>query len=161
MIGSADRAILAGSVVFRGLAPEEFDRLIAIAHLADDGPGRLVLSEGTPGDGLYVVLEGEVEVFLPRGGTVARPTEVRLGRLGAGRCLGEYGVIDDQPSSASARTATRTRLCFFSTVELRRLLERDDRLAKCVYANLLRFLVDRLRRKDREFLDVLIADDKR
>ena len=161
MIGSAERAILAGSVVFRGLAPDEFDPLLAIAHLADEAPGRLILSEGTPGDGLYVVLDGEVEVFLPRGGTVARPTEVRLARLGTGRCLGEYEIIDEQPSSASARTATRTRLCFFPKTELRRLLERDDRVAKRVYANLLRFLVERLRRKDREFLDVLIADDKR
>src|SRR3989442_9838932 len=73
------RAILAGSVVFKGLT-----------------------------DGLYVVLEGEVEVFLPeRAGSGAhRPSRIRLNRLGPGRCLGEYGVIDDQPSSASAEALT-------------------------------------------------------
>src|SRR2546427_9567860 len=73
------RAILAGSVVFKGLT-----------------------------DGLYVALEGEVEVFLPeRAGSGAhRPSRIRLNRLGPGRCLGEYGVIDDQPSSASAEALT-------------------------------------------------------
>jgi CRP-like cAMP-binding protein len=161
MISAIDRGMLAVSVVFQGIAPEDLDLIVGIGQVIEGDPGRIVISEGLPGDGLYVVLQGEVEIFLPRGGTVPRLTEVRLGRLGPGRCLGEYGVIDDQPSSASARTATRTRLCFFPKADLRRLLERHDRMAKRVYANLLRFLVDRLRRKDRELLDMLVVEDKR
>jgi CRP-like cAMP-binding protein len=161
MMSSTDRAILTGSVVFQGLAPEALERIMTVAEIVKGEPGRVIITEGMPGDGLYVVLEGEVEVFLPRGGTVTRPTEVRLGRLGPGRCLGEYGVIDDQPSSAAARTVTVARLGFFPKAALRRLLERDEHIATRVYANLLRFLVDRLRRKDRELLDTLVADDRR
>ena len=156
------RAILSRSVVFQQLDPAELDPVLAAARVIARAPGELVLSEGTPGDGLYIVLEGEIEVFLPERAAsgARRPTRVRLNRLGPGRCLGEYGVIDDQPSSASAVALTAARLCFLPKAAFRRLVEHHDRVGRIVYANLLRYLVSRLRGKDQE-LDVVILDDKR
>src|SRR5207244_10266893 len=102
------RTILAGSVVFKGLTAPDLDAVLSAAELLPRKPKDLILSEGSPTDGLYVVLEGEVEGFLPeRAGSGAnRPSRIRLNSLGPGRCLGEYGVIDDQPSSASAEALT-------------------------------------------------------
>ena len=155
------RRTLAESVVFAGLDREALDIVMASCRMVDASPGQLVLSEGAPGGGLYVILEGEVEFFLPEelaaGGR--RPTRVRLNVLGPGRCFGEYGLIDDQPSSASAQALTATRLCMLSTTEFRRIVEHNDRLGKIVYANLLRFLVGRLRAKDRELDLILFVDD--
>jgi CRP-like cAMP-binding protein len=155
------RQTLAESVVFAGLDRAAMDVIMASCRVVDTSPGQLVLSEGFTGDGLYVILEGEVEFFLPErlaaGGR--RPTPVRLNVLGPGRCFGEYGLIDDQPSSASAQALTATRLCVLSTAEFRRIVEQHDRLGKIVYANLLRFLVGRLRAKDRELDLILFADD--
>ncbi|HEV8642135.1 MAG TPA: cyclic nucleotide-binding domain-containing protein [Methylomirabilota bacterium] len=155
------RTILANSVVFQGLRPTDLDPVLSSSDVIARKPGELILSEGTPGDGLYIVLEGEIEIFLPeRAASGAhRPTRVRLNRLGPGRCLGEYGVIDDQPSSASAAALTPARLCFLPKAEFRRLVERHDRVARIVYANLLRYLVSRLRGKDKE-LDIIVLDDK-
>ena len=76
------------------------------------------------------------------------------------RCFGEYGVVDDQPSSASAAALGPARLCFLPKAQFRRLLERNDHVAQIVYANLLRFLISRLRSKDKE-LDLIVLDDKR
>src|SRR5215470_19379668 len=97
------RTILAASVVFQGLPAAELDPVLPTIELMTRKPKELILSEGSPTDGLYIVLEGEVEVFLPERAAsgALRPSRIRLGRLGPGRCLGEYGVIDDQPSSAS------------------------------------------------------------
>lgn len=156
------RAILANSVVFERLNPTDLDPVLSASEFIALKPGKLILSEGTPGDGLYIVLEGELEVFLPaRGGSgVHRPTRVRLNRLGPGRCLGEYGVIDDQPSSASAAPLTPARLCFLATAKFRSLVERNDHVGRIVYANLLRYLVSRLRGFTKE-LDLIVLDDKR
>jgi CRP-like cAMP-binding protein len=156
------RTLLGTSVVFRHLAPSEMDVVLAQAQVVEASPGQLLLTEGTPGDGLYVVLEGEVEVYLPQraAGGARRPTPVRLNRLGAGRCFGEYGVVDDAPSSASVAAVTPTRLCFVPRMEIRRLLERNGHIARVVYGNLLRFLVERLRRKDQDF-DLFVLDDRR
>ena len=99
------RKTLAESVVFARLLPAELDLVMASCRLIDVGAGEMLLSEGHKGRGLYVILEGNIEVFLPERSVagVRRPSRVRLNVLGPGRCLGEYGVIDDQPSSARLR----------------------------------------------------------
>lgn len=155
------RTILGSSVVFQGLPAGELDPVLSTAELITRKPKDLILSEGSPTDGLYIVLEGEVEVFLPERAAsgVLRPSRVRLGRLGPGRCLGEYGVIDDQPSSASVEALAPVKLCFFSKARFRQLVERHDRIGRVVYANLLRYLVTRLRGKNKE-LDILLLDEK-
>jgi CRP-like cAMP-binding protein len=156
-----DRAILAGSVVFHGLSPEDLEPVLTPSEVITRKPREVVVHEGTVGDGLYIVLEGEIEVFLPEraAGGGQRATRIRLNRLGPGRCLGEYGVIDDQPASASAAAVTASRLWFLPKAEFRKLVERHDRVGRIVYGNLLRYLVSRLRGKDKE-LDIVLLDDK-
>ena len=72
------RALLGSSVVFEHLPPAGIDLVFAQAQLVHAKPGQLLLTEGRPGDGLYVVLEGEVEVFLPERAArgAHRPTPV-------------------------------------------------------------------------------------
>jgi CRP-like cAMP-binding protein len=156
-----DRAILARSVVFQGLSPADLDPVLAAAEIITRKPRDVIVREGTVGDGLYVVLEGEIEIYLPEraAGGRQRATRIRLNRLGPGRCLGEYGVIDDQPTSASASAVTATRLWFMPKAEFRKLVDRHDRVGRIVYGNLLRYLVSRLRGKDKE-LDIMLLDDK-
>jgi len=159
---SNDRAILVGSVVFQGVTATELEPVLAASEIITRKPRDLIVREGTVGDGLYVILEGEVEVFLPEraAGGGHRASRIRLNRLGPGRCLGEYSVIDDQPSSASVSAVTATRLWFLPKTEFRKLVERHDRVGRTVYGNLLRYLVTRLRGKDKE-LDIVLLDDKR
>lgn len=156
------QSVLANSVVFQHLAPHEMELIFRNSQIIDVRPEQMLLTEGLPGDGLYVVLEGQVEVFLPeRAATgIRRPTRVRLNRLDAGRCFGEYGVLDDHPSSASVAALTPARLCFLPTAAFRRLLDGNDHIGCVVYGNLLRFLVSRLRTKDKE-LDLITVDDRR
>jgi CRP-like cAMP-binding protein len=156
------RLTLSKSVVFERLSPPDLDLVVAASELLDAKPGQLLLTEGTPGDGVYVVLEGEVEIFLPErsGGGGRRPSRIVLNRLGPGRCFGEYGVVDDQPSSASVVAAAPAKLCFVPKAKFKRLLEQHDALGRIVYANLLRFLVGRLRSKDQD-LDLIFVDEKR
>jgi len=155
------RRILANSVVFANLSPAELDLILLSCRPVDVKAGDAVLTEGQRGEGLYVILEGNVEFFLPERSVagVERPSRVRLNVLGPGRCFGEYGVIDDRPSSASAQMLKEGRLCVLATAAFRRLVDENDRIGKVVYANLLRFLVNRLRTKDKELDVVLISDE--
>jgi PPM family protein phosphatase len=155
------RSTLAGSVVFADLGAPELDQIIAAGRVIDASAGQLLLSEGSKGDGLYIILEGEIEFFLPERSPAGarRPSRVRLNVLGPGRCFGEYGLIDDQPSSASAQALTAARLGVFGAADFHRLVHDSDRIGKTVYANLLRFLVGRLRAKDRELDLVLLIDE--
>ena len=157
------RKTLAESVVFAQLSPAELDLIMGSCRLIDVVAGQVLLSEGLKGTGLYVILEGDIEFFLPDRSVagVRRPSRVRLNVLGPGRCFGEYGVIDDQASSASAQALTAARLCVLATSELRRIVDQNDRIGKIIYANLLRFLVSRLRAKDKELDLVLFVEEPR
>ena len=157
----AYRSTLSESVVFEHLAPGELDLMLGSCRLIEAQPGQLLLSEGARGDGLYVILDGEVESFLPERtiGHLRRPTRMRLSVLGPGRCFGEYGVIDDRTSSASVQALRPSRFCFLPTAEFRRLTDANDHIGKIVYANLLRFLVSRLRSKDKELDLVLFIEE--
>jgi thioredoxin reductase (NADPH) len=155
------RKALAESVVFAQLSPAELDLIMRSCRLIEASAGQTLLSEGGKGVGLYVILEGSIEFFLPDRSVagVHRPSRVRLNLLGPGRCFGEYGVIDDQPSSATAQAMTAARLCLLATGELRRIVDQNDRIGKIIYANLLRFLVSRLRAKDRELDLIMFAQE--
>ena len=156
------RKTLAESVVFARLLPAELDLVMASCRLIDVDAGEMLLSEGHKGSGLYIILEGDIEVFLPERSVagVRRPSRVRLNVLGPGRCLGEYGVIDDQPSSASAQALRASRVSLLATADFRRIVDQHDHIAAIVHANLLRFLVSRLRNKDKE-LDVILFVEER
>ncbi|MEX2221429.1 MAG: cyclic nucleotide-binding domain-containing protein [Candidatus Rokuibacteriota bacterium] len=149
---SGYRHILARSVAFECLSTAALDHIIARGLLIEMAPGEMVLAEGTRGPGLYVVLEGLVEIFLPDGATggARRPTEVHLNTMGPGRCLGEYSLIDEHSTSAAARAMAGAKLFFLSREEFRRIAEGDPRVGKVIYLNLLRFLITRLRAKDEE-----------
>ncbi|MEK6710249.1 MAG: cyclic nucleotide-binding domain-containing protein [Nitrospinota bacterium] len=63
--------------------------------------GGVIFRRGAPGEDFYLILSGEVSILAG---------DKELARLGAGECLGEMGVIEGAPRSATARAATRTLL---------------------------------------------------
>ena len=69
------RSMLAESVVFEHLTPAELDLVLRSCRLVDAQPGQLLLSEGARGDGLYIILDGEVSPSCPSApsGTCAGP----------------------------------------------------------------------------------------
>jgi CRP-like cAMP-binding protein len=69
--------------------------------LIDFPAGAVVFSEGDPGDRMYVVREGEIELRLG---------DRTLAVLGEGAMLGEMALLDDAPRSATAVARTACRL---------------------------------------------------
>src|SRR5262249_26955390 len=126
------RTTFARSVVFERLAPRDLELVLDVTQTIDASPGQVILTEGTPGDGVYVGLEGQVEIFLPERGVggIRRPSRVGLNRLGPGRCFGEYGALDDQPSSASASAIGPAKLAFVPKAAFRRVLDEYDTLGR-------------------------------
>src|SRR3954447_14094405 len=69
--------------------------------------GEKIFQRGDPGDRLYLVVEGEVEITLPaeRDGN-----PIVLKRLTAGDHFGELALLDGGARTASASAATAVRL---------------------------------------------------
>ena len=77
--------------------------------------GKLLLREGAESDHAYMIESGKVEVFHP----LENGEEEHVAFLGPGQIVGEYGVIDDAPRSASVRAVVRTALRYLK-------IEKDD-----------------------------------
>ena len=64
-------------------------------------PGEIIFEEGMPGDFMYVVLDGEVEIVLQN---------VVINKIMPGEIFGEMALIDNSPRSALARAGVPTKL---------------------------------------------------
>ena len=111
--------------LFRNLAPDELKTLHSIAQERSVAAGEPVFNEGDPGNGIYVIRDGLVEISALIEGGQSRI----LARLGPGEIFGEMAVIEDRPRSASVKAIKDTSLYFIRRAEMLELLHRSSALA--------------------------------
>jgi CRP-like cAMP-binding protein len=92
---------MAVSPVFRPFGREERKRLVERFRARDVAAGEVILREGEPSDGLYVILDGAVDVTKRKDGTTAP-----VGRLHEGDLFGEVSCLRKTPATATV-TARR------------------------------------------------------
>lgn len=110
----------------------------------DYATGECIFSEGAPGDTMYIILEGTVEITRGTGGS-----KWVLNRLGEGQFFGEMAIVTDSPRSASAEATSQVRLMPVRRSEfLARVRERPELALHIIQA-----LAMRLR-----FLSALLVD---
>ena len=96
-------------------------------------PGQTIFQEGEPGDNLYIVAEGQVDVVA--GGQL-------IETVGPGGILGEMALIDDKPRSARAVARTDCVLTPITRQHFLTLVQRTPLFALQV----MRVMAERLRR---------------
>ncbi len=147
------RGILANSVVFKGLDDSVIELFLQKGMILEAKKGDLVSFEQMPGGiGLYVILEGKVEVFraLNPDSLATTIPKFHLNTILPGQCLGEYSLLDGLATSASAMTLENSRLYFLPRGAFQSILDGSAEIAKIIYRNMLLFLIMRLRKKDEE-----------
>jgi CRP-like cAMP-binding protein len=113
--------------------------------------GDILFKEGDPSDVVYKIVSGEVEVFMESDGKT-----VVLGLMRAGEFLGEMGIVDDQPRSASARAKGQVAVIIYEENEFLRLISRDSVSAE----RLIIRLCERLRNVSRKFTEATVSTKK-
>lgn len=116
--------------------PELLEWLLPHCQLQTHPAGSVLLTPRQVADRVFLILDGEVEV------RVGHPAGQALTTLGAGQCVGEMSVIDeDVTPSALVVTLSPCRVIAIDGAALRALLESSRVFAR----NLLRLLARRLR----------------
>ena len=102
----------------QALSAPELDTIAAIVEQREIAAGRELFREGDAGDGLYLVVSGEVSVIkLGTGG------EHVLARLGAGAVLGEMSLVTADARSATGRAIAPTLALHVPAPAFRALLD--------------------------------------
>ncbi len=86
--------------------------------------GELVIREGEEGDRMYVIQEGQVQVFVERDGK-----EVPLAVRGQGECFGEMAIFEREVRSASVRARGRVRVLSLDKKNFLQRIQEDPTLA--------------------------------
>ncbi len=147
-------AILTTAPITQGLETDDLEALIAHSQVINRPSGTTLIAEGQIGDALHILLSGQLDVSLlkaNRGRNDNRFSDIHLNTLRPGDCFGEYSLIDAQPASASVIVSEAAEILVITRHAFQALIAASqDRLGKILYHNLLRILVRRLRKKDKE-----------
>jgi CRP/FNR family transcriptional regulator, cyclic AMP receptor protein len=101
--------------------------------------GQQIFNQGDPGDLLYVLLRGQVQITVD---------QVPLADLSPGACFGEMALFDAQPRSATATALVDCDCLTLSAEQLHNALQRFPKLSWA----LLQVLGQRLRHLNQLFL---------
>lgn len=94
--------VMATSPLFRPLAREVRLGLIERFRSREVRPGEVLIAEGQPADGLFVLMSGKVEVTKSSG-----DGQTVVGSIREGEPFGEYSLLSGATASATCRMATR------------------------------------------------------
>jgi CRP-like cAMP-binding protein len=139
------RQLLKNHPTFEIASDRKRDVLAAAMQIISVPPGRTIVEQGQPGEGLYLVMEG-----------TARTTQtdddaglLRTKELGEGDLFGLLGLVPDMPSPATVTAATGVRAAMLSRYAYEQLFASAPALARqlqyMVAIELARALQDRNR----------------
>jgi len=148
--------IISRTNIFKGLTKTEFDIVGNHSAMINCKQNDIIVEENQKTVALYLILSGQVEVFLPKQSSIKRFSSIKLNVLSQGNFFGEYSLIDTEPASASVQAIEPSILFKITKDDFEKLVGSNDRIGKIIYNNLLKELIKRIRNKDKE-LDLFLT----
>ena len=127
--------------LFKELASEELDRVIALGRLVTYAKDSVFFMEGGPGDALYIVVDGSVRISK----SVPGAKEEAMAFIERGGCFGEMALFDEFPRSAAAVAHENCRVLCIEKHAFFDLLRSDPVIGRKILWAFCRTLSVRLR----------------
>lgn len=138
MLSTIEKVLYLKNVeLFRDIPSEDLADMADLAEERRFPAGEELIREGAPGETLYVIVEGEVDVLADDGR--------RLARIGEAEVLGEMSLVSDEPASATCVAAGKGRALRIRRTDFQAFLLDYPEIA----VGLLHVLAQRLRTMNR------------
>lgn len=141
---------LARIPLFEHLSYREQNELLAIARTRTYAPGEVLVQQGDPGGDLFVMLDGEVSI---------EQHGLPIASVGVGGHIGEMGLVDAGPRSASVRAQTPVRVMIITRDEMLGVMQREPTLAVKLLWAFVQVLSQRLRAANTELSGALAGPE--
>jgi CRP/FNR family transcriptional regulator, cyclic AMP receptor protein len=133
--------------IFAGLTPSALAEIATAIEEAEFHKDDIIVREGEPGNRMFIIGKGSVEVVKHLG----RPSETVLAVLLPRDFLGEMSIIDSVARSASVRAIENTTLFSLKGLDLYRLFQKHPDQYAIVILNIARDISRRLRVLDERY----------
>ncbi|MGH9391268.1 MAG: cyclic nucleotide-binding domain-containing protein [Vicinamibacteria bacterium] len=110
--------------LLKDLGGDELASVAATMRRHEVGEGKTIFEEGAPGQSLY---------FLNRGLLEVRSGPNRLGLVSAGSCFGEFSFLTGEPRTATVRTLEASELLELSAESMRSTVKKYPRLRAVLF----------------------------
>ena len=132
------------------LSEADLQKIYSIGEIQRFAAGDIALTEGEEDTALYIVLEGQAEVLIPK-----MKGWLNVAVLRPGSVFGELSFFDRMPRSARVSVVTDGVFLKISEYSFQRLLVHDSSLAMALVLDLARILSLRLRHMNQLVQDLL------
>jgi CRP-like cAMP-binding protein len=140
------KTILKDVELFNGLNETDLEQVAAIFIERQLDRGELVAEQGSPGDSLFLVTEGFVEIA--RVGKKGSVDPEVLVNLGEGQIFGEMSLVDQGPRSASVRAISDpTTVQVVTRADFEALCQKNTHIGYVVMRNIAADLSFKLRQR--------------
>ncbi|GAB4380591.1 MAG: hypothetical protein Kow0042_30770 [Calditrichia bacterium] len=126
--------------LFHHLPPEEIQEIVSQVSLRSYKQGTTLLRQGEPGDSLFIIESGEVDIV------DVKNNMKKIATLGPNDVVGEMALVTGEPRSATAIAATDVKAWIILKEHFDELLQASPQLANAVQ-NLVSERIDDLREK--------------
>jgi CRP-like cAMP-binding protein len=131
--------------LFQHMSYKELLAILGIARGRQFAKGQTIIKEGEPGDELFVLFRGKVEVS---------KSALTIANLHAGGHFGEMGLVDQAPRSATVVSVEETSAISVDRESLLRLMRKDPLIAVKLLWSFVQVLSERLRNTNDALADL-------
>jgi len=150
--------------LFKNLNEVQIKKIMTIMTLSEIKKNEMITREGEPGDSMFILLNGEVEIskslFISPLSSENSLQEKALNRLTEQQhsFLGEMALFLEKPErSASIKALRPCTLAVLQKVELLKILDKDSTIASIIFKNIAAELCIRLIKSNKDILKLTTA----
>jgi CRP/FNR family transcriptional regulator, cyclic AMP receptor protein len=140
-VGLAIISMLRGLPIFAGLGDGELRKVARLFNQKLFRPGEAVFRHGDASTEAYVVMRGQVDIFLEN-------QTQSIASITSGQIFGELAFLDGSARTASAAATQATILLVVSRLAFGEIVQREPHLGMVVMRNIAMDLSSKLRRAD-------------
>ncbi len=147
--------------LFQDLEDLEIEQVLDRTHHRDFSAGAVILQEGEPGDSMYIMVSGEVEITKQLTLVLDEdtPKERVMIRLKAedGVYFGEMSLLENAPRSATVTASTDCRLLELFAQDFLELIQQNPAMGAKLLLRLAQLLSRHLRKTNQDVVKLTTA----
>lgn len=142
------QSIIRGAPLFSDLYDSEIDSILESCHVMQLQSGEKIFNEGDPGEDLYLVLNGKIDI-MKKG--------VLIASLGKAEIFGEMILLYEGTRSTDAFAVVPSDLLLLNYQAILSVYDKNPRAMSIMMLNLSRLLADRLKKSNVEVRDLRLT----